>query len=38
MKNPQRTKKHRFVPECYLKNFIREKCLFTLDDFYGLYK
>lgn len=31
MKNQQRTKKHHFVPECYLKNFIREKCLFTLD-------
>ncbi|HQT22884.1 MAG: hypothetical protein B7X86_06955 [Sphingobacteriales bacterium 17-39-43] len=31
MKNQQRTKKHHFVPECYLKNFIKEGCLFTLD-------
>lgn len=31
MKNQQKTKKHHFVPECYLKNFIKNSTLFTLD-------
>lgn len=29
--NEQKAKKHHFVPECYLKNFVVDKDLFTLD-------
>ncbi|MBD0360687.1 MAG: DUF4238 domain-containing protein, partial [Nitrososphaeraceae archaeon] len=31
MKNSQKAKRHHFVPECYLKNFIVDKNLYTLD-------
>ncbi len=31
MKTPQQPKRHHFVPECYLKSFMREDGLYTLD-------